>query len=138
MKDKITPLPFLKKPLLNPVRPRLTLHKLSLFVHLGCSPTEREALQEIILSIEMQFPHSPLGERTDRLKDTLCYAEVCQTLKNFILGRSFHLIEKLARDCLSVLQTKYPSMRFHLKLHKKKTPVKELQGGVTYTCGENF
>ena len=86
----------------------------------------------------MEFPVTPSGEKTDRLEDTLCYEEVCVTLRDFIKVQQFHLIEKMARECLSLLKKKYPFMRIQLTLHKKAPPVEGLKGGVTYTCGEDF
>ena len=120
------------------IKPRLSISQLSLLVHLGWSLKERQTLQEVQLSIEMEFPASPSGEKTDRLEDTLCYEGVCETLRNFVKDRPFHLIEKMAKECLSLLKEKHPFMRTRLTLHKTAPPVKGLKGGVTYTCGEAF
>ncbi len=120
------------------IKPRLSIGSLTLPVHLGCSSEERSVLQEVGLSIEMEFPATPSGEETDCLEDTLCYGEVCETLRNFVNGREFHLIEKMARECLSVLKEKHHSMKIRLTLHKKQPPVKGLKGGVKYTCGDAF
>ena len=120
------------------IKPQLSISRFSVLAHLGCSPEERETLQEVQFTVEMQFPLSPLGEETDRLEDTFCYGEVCETLKNFITGQKFYLVEKMTRDCLSVLQKKYPSMAVRLTLHKVKPPIEGLNGGVKYTCGEMF
>lgn len=120
------------------VKPRLSINDFSVFAHLGCSDEERQTPQEISLSVEMEFPATPPGEKTDCLEDTLCYAEVCETLRGFINGREFNLVEKMARDCFCLLQKKYPSMAIRLTLHKMKPPVESLRGGVKYTCGEMF
>ena len=80
------------------------------YAHLGRFSKERQTLQEVQLSIEMEFSIPPAAEKTDRLEDTLCYKAVCETLRNFIKDRSFHLIEKMARECLSVLKKQYPSV----------------------------
>ena len=118
-------------------RPRLHINNLSLFVHLGYSAEERSVLQEVQVSIEVGFPTWPLGETTDCLEDTLCYDEMCHLLRNYVKGRQFKLIEKMARECLSVLNTKYPFVLIRLTLHKK-APVEGLEGGVKYSCGERF
>lgn len=120
------------------IKPRLYIKQLSLFVYLGRSSVERRTLQEIRFSIEMEFPETPKAETTDSFKDTLCYKEVCETLRNFVKGRQFHLIEKLAGESLFVLRKKHPSIRFRLTLHKINPPVKGLKGGVSYTCGDIF
>ena len=113
----------------------LYIHELLLPVHLGYSSEERSVLQEVCLSIELKFPKAPLGEKTDNLKDTICYGEICKTLRDYVKNREFNLIEKLARDCLSVLCKKYPSVFFRLTLYKKAPPVEGLKGGVKYSCG---
>lgn len=112
---------------------RLYIHELLLPVHLGYFSEERSVLQEIRLSIEVEFPRVPLGETTDNLKDTICYGEICKTLRDYVKDRQFNLIEKLARDCLSVLCKKYPSVLIRLTLFKK-APVEGLEGGVKYSC----
>lgn len=119
-------------------RSRLNINELSLFVHLGCSPKEKTTLQEVQLSIEIEFPKTPPGETTDCLKDTLCYDEICKTIKDYIKDRQFNLIEKMARECLTVLHKKYPSVSIRMTLHKKTPPVEGLKGGVKYSCEEGL
>lgn len=114
---------------------RLHINELLLPVHLGYSSKERAVLQEIRLSIEIEFPAiPPFGEKTDNLKDTICYGEICRVLRDHVKDRQFNLIEKLARDCLSVLCKKYPSVFIRLTLYKKSPPVEGLEGGVKYSC----
>ena len=137
-RETTTPKDSEKSSSFQPIRPRLSINNLSLLAHLGCSAKERRAPQEVMFSIEMEFPIAPTGEKTDRLEDTLCYETVCETLRNLVKDQPFHLIEKMARECLSVLQKKYPSMGIRLTLHKKVPPIKGLEGGVKYTCGETF
>ena len=117
-------------------RSRLNINELSLFVHLGCSSEEKSAPQEVCFSIEVEFPKPPIGETTDRLKDTLCYDEICKTLRDYVKAQRFNLIEKLAREGLFVLRKKYPSVFIRLTLYKKAPPVEGLKGGVQYSCGE--
>ena len=117
-------------------RSRLNINELCLPVHLGCSPEEKSAPQEVCFSIEVEFPKPPPGETTDRLKDTICYDEICKTLRDYIKDRPFNLIEKLARESLSVLRKKYPSVLIRLTLYKKAPPVERLKEGVQYSCGE--
>ena len=113
---------------------RLYIHELLLPVHLGYSSEERSVFAGgFVFSIEVEFPRAPLGETTDNLKDTICYGEICKTLRDYVKDRQFNLIEKLARDCLSVLCKKYPSVLMRLTLFKK-APVEDLEGGVKYSC----
>ena len=124
-----------KKPeILNKSKSRLTINDLALHVHLGLSSEERSALQEIYISVEMEFSPPPLGEITDNVKDTFCYSEIYETLKSYLKNKSFNLIEKMARECLSVLCKKYPSVFVRLTIYKKKPPVEGIKGGVKYTC----
>ena len=113
---------------------RCHIHDLSLFVHLGCSLQERSVLQEVRVFIDVVFTAPPLGEKTDCLDDTICYDEMCHLLRDYVKDRQFQLVEKMARECLSILNKKYPFAFIRLTCHKQ-APVEGLRGGVRYSCG---
>ena len=119
-------------------KPLLSICDFSVDVHLGCRLDEREKLQEVQFTVEIELPSPPLGETTDQLEDSLCYGEVCETLKNFVKGKKFHLIEKMAKDCLSLLEKKHPSTSIDLTVHKITPPIEGLKGGVKYSCGRSY
>ncbi len=113
---------------------RLAIDGLSLPVHLGYSSKERAVLQNVRFFIEVEFPTAPEGESTDSLEGVICYDEICSALRAYVKGRSFRLIEKMAKDCLSLLCKKYPSALIRLTLCKNVSSVEGLEGGVRYSC----
>ena len=116
-------------------RPRLTVKELALPVHLGVSRKERNILQEVLFSVEMEFfEKTPEAEKTDSIESACCYEKACRIIRDCIQGREFHLIESLAREVLGALTKEFHSVRVSLTVHKNP-PIKGLKGGVSYTCG---
>lgn len=116
----------------------LRVKNLSLQVHLGCTAEERASTQEIRVDVAFRFNEPPPGEKTDRLEDTLCYAEVCAALKNHLAGREFNLVEKIGCDFHRILKARFPNVQSQVKVHKVRPPVDDLLGGVEYLCGDTW
>ena len=117
---------------------RMRVNNFSVQTHLGCTEKERADTQEVLLSAYMQFKEPLLGEKTDDLKQTVCYAEICAELKSVAQNGEYQLVEKLARDCVQRLKQKYPTALVQMSAHKLHPPVQGLTGGVEYTCGDEF
>lgn len=120
------------------MKTELKIHDLRLLVHLGCTESEQAVPQEVSFSIKIYFPSPPKGQFTDQLKDTVCYAQVCQLIQEQVHHQSFHLIESLSHQVLKALNNKFPSCPIQLDTWKVKPPVEWLKGGVTYTCETVF
>lgn len=118
--------------------PILTVKDYRLKVHLGCTLEEQMVPQEISATIKIKFRESPPGEITDDLRETICYADICHALTEYLQNKSFQLVEKLANDCFNVLKTSYPNVLIQLEIHKLHPPIENLQGGVVYLCGDMF
>ena len=115
----------------------LRIQDLRVMVNLGCTLEEQATAQEVLVSLEFRFHAAPAGLTTDRLEDTLCYAELSQLIKQVSEAKPYHLIEKLAGDLFVELGER---TRAHatlgLKVHKVRPPVKDLIGGTQYVCGD--
>ena len=74
----------------------LDIHKLRLLVHLGCTEGERKNTQPVDVDVSLRFSGLPVGGETDSLKDTVCYAELSQIMKETVKGKHFALVEKLS------------------------------------------
>ena len=61
----------------------------------GVSPSEREAAQEFVLNISIEFD-TRTAAASDKLKDTIDYSGIRKAAKEVVKHSSFHLIEKLA------------------------------------------
>jgi 7,8-dihydroneopterin aldolase/epimerase/oxygenase len=70
---------------------------LTLSVWLGCYEHEKRRKRSVSIDIEIYFKEPPLGVRTDRLEDTVCYAELARYLREAVEDKSFDLIEKLSK-----------------------------------------
>ncbi len=115
----------------------LRISEFSLQVRLGCSQEERARAQEVRVSVEFRFVSPPQGINSDRLEDTICYARVCQSIRNLTDGREFALLEKLASDLMSILQEFSKGIALvALTVHKVLPPVEGLRGGTVYRIGD--
>lgn len=117
---------------------RLSISDYSLHVHLGCTAEERTIAQEVLVSVDIDFFERLPAERTDLLEHTICYAEICQAFRQYVQGKEFQLIEKMAADFIDVLKAFCQKTEISLKLHKVTPPVENLKSGVTYCCYESF
>jgi len=110
---------------------------LQLQVHLGCSQEERAAPQEVRVSLDLGFTESPPAESTDKLEQTICYAQLSEALKELVKCEEFCLVEKMARRFYETLKVNLPNSTFlRVRAHKAHPPVESLKGGVIYTCGD--
>jgi dihydroneopterin aldolase len=115
----------------------LKISELSIQVHLGCGLPERSKLQEIRVSIELQFHSAPVAEQSDRLEDTLCYAQLSEAFRKHCESREFALIEKLTADLFQITrQLTGTSARASVTVHKVAPPVAGLIGGATYRIAD--
>jgi len=104
------------------------------YAHLGCSIEERTHKQEVRFSIQINFQEPPMGEVSDKLEETLCYANVCHLIDELTSTQHYQLIEKLALKVLTELKKLQPQDEVIVTCHKVNPPVKNLFGGVKYVC----
>jgi len=67
---------------------------LSLFTHVGVSAAEREVGQRLLFDIRIDVGESDATE-TDRVEDTIDYAEVCQLVALVAQQRNYKTLERL-------------------------------------------
>ncbi len=106
----------------------LRVNDYRLAVHLGCTEGERRELQEILVSLRLEYPQPPPVCASDRLEDAHCYGAICESLALFVRGRSFHTIEHLATELHRLVTEGLPrDVVLGLSL-QKKPPVEGLRG----------
>lgn len=110
------------------------------FVSLGCSKEEQSFFQPVHLSVKIIFVKKVLGEQTDQLHEAVDYVSICEKLNLAATGKSFHLIEHMAYECMQSVKPLLKNYSGTLKVSVKKirVPVKQLQGGVRWTCQTQF
>ncbi|MYE07707.1 MAG: dihydroneopterin aldolase [Oligoflexia bacterium] len=115
----------------------LEIKSLVLPVYIGRTKKERQKTQDISFHITLGFMQAPKDEKTDQLKNSVCYFKVCEKIRQLTSQNTFSLIEKLAFETLTIIKKDLPShICVRICVHKIKAPVPYLKGGVSYTCGD--
>ena len=90
------------------VEPEVTIEVsgLSLFTHVGVTAAEREVGQRLVLDLRLDLGESD-ATVTDRLEDTVDYAEVCDTANLVAQQRSYKTLERLCAAIADRLLDRY-------------------------------
>lgn len=106
------------------IEPEVTIEisGLSLFTHVGVTAAEREVGQRLLLDLRLD-----LGEAdatvTDRLEDTVDYAEVCDTANLVAQQRSYKTLERLCAAIADRLLDRYGTHAVWVKAAKPEPPL---------------
>lgn len=108
-------------------------------LHLGCEAWEREHTQEVKVFLKLKFLEENVSESSDELKDTVCYAELAETVKMVSKKSEYKLIEKFAKDVyLKLKENLNFKVQLDIKVHKLKPPIDILTEGVFYSLGDSL
>ncbi|MEX2207246.1 MAG: dihydroneopterin aldolase [Myxococcota bacterium] len=106
-------------------------------VRLGCSAEERARPQPVDLDLAVRFKELPAACTSDRLEDTLCYAELIEAARKACAGREFRLVERLAHELFGRLRPLVPEgAELWLRATKLRPPIDGLHGGVAFSLGD--
>lgn len=98
----------------------ITLTGLTAVGRHGVYPEERRDGQEFIVDVELQLP---LETESDRLEDTVSYAEIAAAVEEIIVGEPYNLIEtvagRIASRCLEDARVE----TVKVTVHKPHAPV---------------
>jgi dihydroneopterin aldolase len=115
----------------------LSINRLRLLVSLGCSVEERKVLQYVSFDVQIRFSTLPSGCVTDSLEQTVCYAKLCQKIKDVCDLQEYQLIEKLGWDVYQAVREFLPQDTFlWLRATKEHPPVAHLEGGSAFSIGD--
>ena len=95
---------------------------LSLFTHVGVTAAEREVGQRLLLDIRLDVGGSD-ATITDRLEDTVDYAEVCDTANLVAQQRSYKTLERLCTAIADRLLDRYDIHAVWVKAAKPEPPL---------------
>jgi dihydroneopterin aldolase len=95
---------------------------LSLYTHHGVSEAEREIGQRLMLDIRMDLGESD-ATITDRIEDTVDYAEVCQLVALVAQQRSHKTLERLCSTIADRLLHDYELEGVWIKATKPEPPI---------------
>lgn len=95
---------------------------LSLFTHLGVSEAEREVGQRLVIDLRLE-----VGECdaivTDRVQDTIDYAEVCEAVALAAQQRSYRTLERLCAAVAERLVEHFGAESVWIKIAKPEPPM---------------
>jgi 7,8-dihydroneopterin aldolase/epimerase/oxygenase len=95
---------------------------LSLFTHVGVTAAEREVGQRLLLDLRLDVGGSD-ATITDRLEDTVDYAEVCDTANLVAQQRSYRTLERLCTAIADRLLDRYEAHAVWVKAAKPEPPL---------------
>jgi 7,8-dihydroneopterin aldolase/epimerase/oxygenase len=95
---------------------------LSLFTHVGVTAAEREVGQRLILDLRLEVTDCD-ATVTDRIEDTIDYAQVCDTANLVAQQRSYKTLERLCAAIADRLLDHYDAQSVWVKASKPEPPL---------------
>lgn len=94
---------------------------LSLFTHVGVTAAEREVGQRLLLDLRLDVGECD-ATLTDRIEDTVDYAQVCDTTNLVAQQRSYKTLERLCAAIADRLLEQYGAHAVWVKAAKPEPP----------------
>jgi 7,8-dihydroneopterin aldolase/epimerase/oxygenase len=94
---------------------------LSLYTHLGVSEEERKVGQRTVIDLRLDLGESD-ATLTDRVEDTVDYAEVCQTVA-LVAQQTFRTLERLCAAIADKVLSEYSVESVWVKAAKPEPPI---------------
>jgi dihydroneopterin aldolase len=95
---------------------------LSLYTHLGVTEAERDVGQRLVIDLRLE-----VGECdaivTDRVEDTIDYAEVCEAVALAAQQRSYRTLERLCAAVAERLVEQFGAESVWIKIAKPEPPI---------------
>lgn len=115
----------------------MSIEEYEVWVNLGCSKEEQSFLQPVHFDVQLFFNSIVEAQKTDQLSDSIDYVELTELIQTVAVKKSYAMIEHLCYSVFEVLKNKYKGKfqaELVVKAKKLRPPVKNLQGGVSWTC----
>ena len=95
---------------------------LSLYTHLGVTEAEREVGQRLVIDLRLEIGACD-AIVTDRVEDTIDYAEVCQSVALAAQQRSYRTLERLCAALADRLVAEFGAESVWIKVAKPEPPI---------------
>jgi dihydroneopterin aldolase len=95
---------------------------LSLYTHHGVSPAEQEVGQRLVFDLRIDVGDCD-ATLTDRIEDTVDYAQVCQEVALAAQRRSYKTLERLATAVADRLLDRFDAQAVWVKASKPEPPI---------------
>jgi dihydroneopterin aldolase len=108
----------------EPVEPAVSVEivGLSVYTHHGVSEAEREIGQRLVFDIDFEVPRCD-ATVTDRVEDTVDYADVCQQVYLAAQERSYRTLERLCTAVADRLIDRYGVESVTVRAAKPEPPI---------------
>jgi dihydroneopterin aldolase len=100
----------------------IEVNGLSLFTHVGVSEAEREVGQRLVLDLRIDVGESD-ATVTDRLEDTVDYAQLCELANLVAQQRSYKTLERLCAAIADRVIEAYDVRTVWVKAAKPEPPI---------------
>ncbi len=101
----------------------IRINNMTFYTYNGVFPEEQKLGQKIEIDAELGYP---IEERVhhDQLDETVSYADVYETIKEFVANHHYRLIESLANQLLHQITSAYPRLtKVTLRVRKYGVPM---------------
>jgi dihydroneopterin aldolase len=95
---------------------------LSLYTHMGVSEAEREVGQRLLIDLRIDVGESD-ATITDRIEDTVDYAEVCELVALVAQQRSYKTLERFCSAVVERVIERYDINAVWVKASKPEPPI---------------
>ena len=95
---------------------------LSLYTHMGVSAAEREIGQRLLVDVRLDIGECD-ATVTDRIEDTVDYAEVCEAVSLVAQQRSYRTLERFCAAVCDRLLERYDAHAVWVKAAKPEPPL---------------
>ena len=95
---------------------------LSLYTHHGVTEAERELGQRLVFDVSFELEECD-ATVTDRVEDTVDYAEVCEQVALAAQERSYRTLERLCAAVAKRLSDRYAAESVRVKATKPEPPI---------------
>ena len=98
------------------------LRGISIYTHHGVTEAERELGQRLEIDVSFDVPECD-AVLTDRLDDTVDYAEVCDIVALAATERSYRTLERLCHVTCERLMERFDARSVHVRAAKPEPPL---------------
>lgn len=101
---------------------RIRLRGMSFYSYHGVMPEEKALGQKFIIDADLYCDLRRAGE-SDRVEDTISYAEVYQRIKTVVTEECYDLLEMLAARIAEQVLQEFPCQAIRVEVHKPQAPI---------------
>ncbi len=108
---------------------KLSIRNLKMDCIVGMNPDERERKQSVLVNVTM-WADLDRASKSDDLKDTINYAALGRSIREFVDGSRFRLIEALASGIADICMADQMVERAKIKVDKLGVPRQAESAGI--------